>query len=801
MIGAILNRSGTDQAEAIWKLNKGLQVHKNTGQYLFAVFSLAFFFLFAALPALVAQEEFDFGTIERISVVGNERIEASTVATYLTVNVGDPFDPQAIDASLKTLFATGLFADVVMERSGNTLVIRVVENPIINRIVFEGNSRLKEDDFAEEVELRPRMIYTRAKVRSDVQRILELYRRSGRFAAVVEPKVIQREQNRVDLVFEISEGPRSRVSRINFIGNRVFSDKKLKGVVATNEARWWKIFASNDTYDPDRLQFDREEIRQHYLDNGYADVRIVSAVAELTPDQRDFFITFVIDEGAQYSFGGITVESDIKALPNELIQNMVTVKEGQTYSATKVENTIENITNIAGILGFAFLDIRPEVERDRQNRTISINFRVFEVPRTYVERIDIHGNVRTLDKVIRREFRLSEGDAFNSLRVQRSEQRLRQLGFFREVEIEQLPGSEDDLVVLDVTVEEQATGEFSLGFGFSSFDGFIFDTSVSERNLLGKGQQITLGFLISGRRKNINIAFTQPYFLNRNMIAGINVFRQDFQLSREAGFQTKSTGITLNLRFPITEFITLGTRYTLRQDDVQIPGLTDQSLANPFLLGSLGTNTTSSIGYSISYINLDDFRFPTDGQQVVFSQDFAGLGGNIRYLRSSLEADLYRPITGEWVVHVGLDAGYIKGLGQQIRINDRFFLGNPRFRGFDVAGIGPFDTNPLTGGQFLGGNIFYVASVGVLIPLGDFADELGFQLSAFVDAGTLYKAEIPEGIDSSGVVDSSALRVAVGIGLIWDSPFGPVRLDVARVIMKQPFDRTQTIQFNVGTRF
>ncbi|MCH8347155.1 MAG: outer membrane protein assembly factor BamA [Proteobacteria bacterium] len=788
-------------------------MYKNTGQNLFTVFTLAFLFLFAAPPAPVAQEEFDFGTIELISVVGNTRIEANTIATYLTVNVGDSFDPQAIDASLKTLFATGLFADVVMERSGNTLVIRVIENPIINRIVFEGNSRLKEDDFVEEVELRSRMIYTRAKVRSDVQRILELYRRSGRFAAVVEPKVIQREQNRVDLVFEISEGPRSRVSRINFIGNRVFSDKKLRGVIATNEARWWKFFASNDTYDPDRLQFDREEIRQHYLDSGYADIRIVSAVAELTPDQRDFFITFVVNEGEKYSFGVISVESDIKALPEKLIQNMVTVEEGQTYSATKVENTVENITNIAGILGFAFLDIRPEVERDRQNRTISINFRVFEVPRTYIERIDIHGNVRTLDRVIRREFRLAEGDAFNSLRVERSEQRLQLLGFFREVEIEQLPGSQDDLVVLDVTVEEQATGEFSLGFGYSSFDGFIFDTSISERNFLGKGQQITLGFLLSSRRKNINIAFTQPYFLNRNMIAGINVFRQDFS-NREAGFETKTTGITLNLRFPITEYISLGTRYTLRQDKIQIP---EQFLFNPFLAESVGNNTTSSIGYSISYINLDDFRFPTKGQQIIFSQDFAGVGGNIRYLRSSLEADLYRPITGEWVVHVGLEAGYIKGLGQRVRINDRFFLGNPRFRGFDVAGVGPIDTST---GQFLGGNIFYVATVGVLIPLGDFAEELGFQLSAYVDAGTLYNAELPEFLincvpdemqdcriplffDNGDPIvrDSGALRVAVGIGLIWDSPFGPVRLDVAMAILKQPFDRTQTIQFNVGTRF
>lgn len=775
-------------------------MHKNTGQKLFAAFGLAWFILFAVAigaPGPQAQTEFDFGTIERVAVVGNVRIEATTISTYLTVHPGDPFDPAAIDASLKSLFATGLFADVIMERNGNTLVIRVVENPIINQVIFEGNSRLKEDDFAEEVELRPRMIYTRAKVRADVQRILELYRRSGRFAAVVEPKVIQRDQNRVDLVFEIYEGPKSRVSSIQFIGNQVFSDRKLRDVVATNEARWWKVFASNDTYDPDRMQFDREEIRQYYLDNGYADVRIVSGVAELTPDQKDFFITFVIDEGEQYTFGEISVESEIKALSVRFIENFVTVRPGQIYSAKRVENTIENITNAAGVLGFAFLDVLPEVSRDRQARTISVRFKVNETPRTYIERIDIHGNVRTLDKVIRREIRLAEGDAFNSLRISRSEQRLRLLGFFREVTVEELPGTEPDKVIVEITVEEQATGEFSLGFGYSSFDGFIFDTSVSERNFLGRGQQLTLSFLLSSRRKNINLAFTQPYFLGRNMVAGFNLFRQDFD-NKEAGFVTKTTGGSLNLRFPISEHISLGPRYTIRTDLVEVPS---EFVTNPFIRDSLGTNTTSSVALTLNYIDLDDFRFPTHGQQVIFTQEFAGLGGNIKYLRSTLDANFYRRITGQWIGHLGIEAGFIQGLGQRVRINDRFFLGNPRFRGFDVGGVGPIDT--LTN-QFLGGNIFYVATAGVVIPLGDFAEELGFQLSAYVDVGSLWHAELPPDTTEAQrlfVVDSSAMRVSVGIGLTWDSPFGPVRLDFAHAIVKQPTDRVQSISFNVGTRF
>lgn len=804
-----------------------------TGPKLFGVVCLALFANFLLLRAPAAQEptpeeellpqgpvqqlppgpeaaapaqdltQFESGRIERIAVVGNERIEASTVASYLTVRAGDLFTPESIDASLKTLFATGLFSNVVMERSGNTLIVRVTENPIINRIVFEGNRRLDSEDFSEELELRPRMVYTRAKVRADVQRMIDLYQRSGRFAAIVEPKIIQREQNRVDIVFEIAEGPKSNVRRMLFVGNEAFSDRKLRGVAATNEARWWKFFTSNDTYDPDRIAFDREEIRQHYLDNGHADVRIVSAVAELTPDQRDFIVTYVIEEGPVYTFGDISVESEIKALPPALLEGFIPIQPGQTYNASQVEQSVENITSAAGVVGFAFLDVRPEVERDRENRIISIVFRVLEAPRTYIERIDIHGNVRTLDRVIRREFRVAEGDAYNSVRVQRSEQRLRLLGFFRNVEVEQLPGSAPDRVILDVTVEEQATGEFSLGFGYSSFDNFLIDVSITERNFLGKGQEVALSGFLSRRRKNVSFSFTQPYFLNRNMTAGFQIFRNQLN-SRESSFNTRSIGTALRVSFPVTEFITLTPHYTIRRDQVVVPA----SLigVSPFIRDQAGTFTTSAVGYNLGYINLDDFRFPSRGARVLFVQSFAGVGGTVKYIRNTIQADYYKPITGEWIMHVGLDAGYIKGLGQRVRINDRFFLGNPKFRGFDVAGIGPVD---LVTGDRLGGNIYYVGTVGVAIPLGEFAEELGFQLSAYVDAGTLYKAELPPpAVDDEGnpiplnpVFDDNVLRISVGIGLIWDSPFGPVRLDIAKAIKKSPFDRTQTIQFNVGTRF
>lgn len=738
--------------------------------------------------------------IERIAVIGNERVEAATVASYLVVRPGDAFDPERIDASLKGLFATGLFADVIIERQDSTLLIRVVENPIINRVVFEGNRRLDREELLEEVQMRPRMVYTRAKVRADVSRIIELYRRSGRFAATVEPKIIQREQNRVDVVFEIAEGPKSRVSRINFLGNQRYSDGDLRDAMATKESRWWKILGSNDTYDPDRLAYDRELIRQFYLENGYADFRIISAVAELTPDQEDFFITFVIEEGDVYDFGELEVESEIKDLKPELMKLFIHMREGDTYNAKKIEDSIESMTNTAGLLGFAFLDIRPQIRRERDERVLNITFRILETSRTYIERIDIRGNVRTLDRVIRREFRLAEGDAFNSALVNRSEVRLNALGFFHEVEIEQVQGSEEDRVILDVTVEEQSTGEMSIGAGFSSLENFLIDFSISERNLLGKGQTLRLGATLSSRRKQIDLGFTEPYFMGRNLAAGVDLFRREFDSRNESSFNTTSTGGQARIGLPLSEYVRASVRYTLRRDEVTVGGL----VVSPFILAAAGGNTTSSVGYTLSYNTVNNYMRPSRGSRLVFGQDLAGLGGNIRYVRSNMQYDYYRPIFGNFIFHLGSEIGHIVGLGQDVRINDRFFLGGPTIRGFDTAGVGPRD---ISTGDFLGGNLMYVATAGVRLPLGAAAEEMGIQVVAFVDVGSLTKPDLSEfdifgnPTDNSTVFDTGSPRVSAGVGIIWDSPFGPFRIDLAKAIMKEPFDKTEFLQFNIGTQF
>ena len=738
--------------------------------------------------------------IERIAVIGNERIEPATISSYLVVAPGSPFDPALIDRSLKTLFATGLFADVVMERDEGTLLIRVIENPIINRVVFEGNRRLKRDKLLEEVQLRPRMIYTRAKVSADVGRIIELYRRSGRFAAVVEPKIIQLDQNRVNLVFEITEGPKSRVSRVNFIGNKEFSDNKLRKVMATKESRWWKIFGSDDTYDPDRLAYDRELLRQHYLQNGFADFRIVASVAELTPELDDFFITFTVEEGEVYTFGKIEVESEVKDLKPDFMRLFVTAKEGQTYNAKQIENTIDAITNMGGILGFAFLDIEPVLDRDKETRTLSLKFIINQSRRTYVERINITGNVRTLDRVVRREFRLVEGDAFNSIKVKRSESRLRSLGFFKEVEIEQSEGTQPDRVIMDVTVQEQPTGEFQFGGGFSSYEKFMLNISMSERNLRGRGQNGTIAFTYSRLRKQLQLSFTEPYFMNKQISAGFDLYRSESSSYISSSYSTNTTGFGLRLGFAVSEYIFAQLRYSLRADDVQLEGTFD----SPFLLDSIGKYTTSSIGYSLGHDSLNHYLKPTDGQRITFAQDLAGLGGNVRYIRTTFEYDRFEDLYKGFIFHLGAEAGHIKGLGQDVRINNRFFLGNPRFRGFAAAGVGPID---LLTNNFLGGNIYYVGTAEVFLPLGRAADEMGLKVSTFVEVGALAKPDLREfdndgnPIDNTFLFSNGAPRVSVGVGVTWDSPFGPFRIDMAKVIKKQPTDKTEFLQFNIGTMF
>jgi outer membrane protein insertion porin family len=754
----------------------------------------------------------NLGTISDIHIEGLQRIEPETVRSYLLLQQGDPWDPGRVDASLKALFATGLFADVKLDRQGNTLVVRVVENPIINRIAFEGNSKLTDKELNAEIQLRPRVVYTRTRVQNDVKRILDLYRRHERFAATAEPKVIQLSENRVDLVFEINEGPSTGVRSINFVGNKDFSDSALRGVIDTKESRWYRFLSNSDTYDPDRITYDRELLRKYYLSQGYADFRVVSAVAELTPDRDGFVVTFTVDEGERYKFGKIDVNIKLKDLPKDTVLPLLTVQSGDWYDANAVEKSISTLTDALGNRGYAFVEIKPQITRNRDDRTIDITFDVQEGPQVYVERIDIVGNIRTLDKVIRREMRLVEGDAFNTNKLQRSKDRIKNLGFFKKVETATAQGSAPDKTVVSVEVEEQSTGELSLGVGFSTTDGPLADITLRERNFLGRGQDIRIGTTVSFRSQQVDLSYTEPYFLDSNIAAGFDLF--EIKTSPTASFfsgvtpayQQFSYGGSLRAGYQLTENLRQTLKYTARSDDI-----TDvQSDTSLFILLQQGTHLTSSVGQVLLYDRRDNRVDPTSGWYASLGNDFAGVGFGVDYIRNKLSAGYYYPIAPGWVLGFSGEAGDIFGWGgQQVLLQDRFFVGGDNLRGFEPAGIGPRD---VVSQDALGGNKYWVGSVTESVPLG-LPKELGLTGRIWTDFGTLWSNDqrnlvltpaqlaLENLTTQPQIVDSAALRASAGIGLTWGSPVGPVRIDLGLPVKRESYDKTQFFRISFGTKF
>jgi len=733
--------------------------------------------------------------IQRIVVRGTQRIEPTTVLSYISVRQGQAYDEQAVDRSLKTLFATGLFADVKFNWDGSTLTVNVVENPIINQVVFEGNDKVSEKDLTKEVQLKPRTVFTRNKVQADLQRIIELYRRNGKFAASVDPQIIQRPQNRVDLIFSIHEGATTGVARINFIGNKVFDDSTLRSQIATEQSEWWKFLSTNDNYDPDRLTFDREQLRRFYLKRGYADFQVVSAVAELTPDRDSFYITFTLDEGHIYHFGKVEIDSAIKELPSDLLRPIVPIESDEIYNAELVDKSIDALTNAAGTKGYAFAEIHPRIRRDRDKHVIDVIFKIDQGPRVYVEKINITGNTRTLDKVIRREFRLAEGDAFNRVLVDRSRTRIKALGFFKDVDIKTTPGSAPDRTVLDVQVTEQSTGQLQLGAGYSSTSSFVGQFSYTQSNLFGRGQFLRASVALSSISKNYQISFTEPYFMDRPLSAGFDLYKYITNYD-QAGYLSDTTAAGVRFGFPTSEYGSVGLRYTWRIDKISPYG--NAPLAVQL---AAGTAQTSSIGFSYGYNTLDDPIKPRTGLAFSMSQDFAGFGGSLKYLRNEASFVTYHPVI--WDNLIGsfrLKGGYITGYGgQHVRLNERFFKGGDSFRGFKLAGIGPRDIRA-SGQSAIGGDAYLIGSAELRLP--DFLPaDYGISLSLFSDFGTLghIDAGVPPCTAVSCIKDNMAFRASAGISIGWKSPFGPVQIDLGLPIVKENYDKSQIIRFSTMT--
>lgn len=826
--------------------------------------------------------------VRQIAVAGAQRLEPQTILSYIKMRPGDVYTAAAADEALKDLYATELFSDVKIREEAGNVVIQVVENPIINRIILEGNKRLKNDKILPEIKLAPRQIYTRSKVRADVNRIIELYKRQGRFAATVEPKAVTLDQNRVDIVFEIKEGPKSKVRQINIIGNEEFSDGELRGEMLTKQTGFLSFIKGGTSYDPDKLAFDQQKLRQFYLTEGYVDFRVVSAVAELTPDKKDFIITYVVEEGERYKFGDVTVDSEIRDFDSDRLTSNLPMNTGDWYNAQTVEDTIEGLSETIGAFGYAFGQVEPDYTRNKDERTMDVVFRIGNAPRVYVEAIDVNGNTLTQDKVVRREFRLTEGDAFNSLQVRRSTARINSLGYFQEnFEIEQQPGSAPDRIKLVANVEERPTGELQLSAGFSSLESFILQGSIQQRNFRGRGQTVGLSLNYSRYSKSAQVSFTEPYMFNSNISFGADVYRRDynsfnyFNNDRNNTYENSTTGFSLRAGTPLSEYMTLIGRYTLNLEDVTLgdryfrdlngDGVAecDPLVAGRYLCDALGKRTSSIVGTSLIYDTLNNRIRPSRGERVVANADYAGLGGNVHYARLRLNGAKYFSVLGNFVFSLSAEGGYIKSLKDRnldgtddVRLTDRFFLGEPDLRGFDIRGIGPRVVRkrllPDENGNYtivdedrdnwvddaLGGKMYYKGRAELEIPLGSGARELGLRPSIFADVGAVWGLKNPntntiaaplylQTVDANGdplaapvytndpvapdgqtnntlfispfteeyLGDTPKPRVSVGIGVSWNSPFGPLRLDFSRVLLKEEGDDPKTFSFNVGTQF
>jgi outer membrane protein insertion porin family len=771
-------------------------------------------------------------TASSIGVEGNRRVEAETIRSYFKPGPGGRIGPAEINDAYQALYATGLFEEVHINTVRGRIVVQVVENRVINQVAFEGNKKAKDEQLKVEVQSKPRGTLSKPTVQADVQRIIEIYHRSGRFDVTVVPKIIDLPNNRVNLVFEIREGEKTSVKDMRFVGAHAFSSGRLRRLIKTTVSNWLSFLQTTDIYDPDRVEADRDLLRRFYLKHGYADVRIVSAIGEYDPALKGFVITFNIDEGSQYRVGVVDVVSNVHAIDPSSLRNMVKLGAGSIYNADLVEKSVEAMTIEAAKRGFAFAAVRPRGDRNFQTKTINLVFVVEEGARAYIERINIRGNTRTRDYVIRREFDLGEGDAYNRALVDRAERRLKNLNFFKTVKITNEPGSAPDRVVLDVNVEEKSTGEFSISGGYSTSDGFIAEVSVADRNLLGRGQFAKASVTYGQRTRGFELSFVEPYLLGYRMAGGIDLYARQNLASSYVSYDTQTIGVNLRLGFALTEEIALQPHYSIYQQKVDLLDYLNNCLQSPFALINGGTGVVptdpcyadgeaslpvrkelangpvlvSLVGYSLAYNTLDSNVSPTSGIYAKLSQDFAGVGGDVNFIRTTFDARTYYEVISDVVGLFRLQGGHVAGWGSKdLRMLDHFQLGPNLVRGFEPAGIGPRDLTSGTTNDALGGTLYWGASVEVQTPLYFLPKEVGIKVGAFVDAGSLWNYQGPTTWDQTGetltVADSNSVRSSAGVSFIWDSPIGPLRFDLAYPITKESYDRTQFFRFSGGTKF
>jgi outer membrane protein insertion porin family len=743
------------------------------------------------------------GSIAAINVTGNERIDTGTIESYMVIQQGDPFDPNKINLSLKTLYATGLFQNVSITRQGNNLDVAVVENPTVNQVLFAGNKAVQDKDAQAAISLKPRAVFTPAAAEADRRALLDLYAKKGHFDATVTPNIIKLSDNRVNVVFQCSDGTQTLISRITFIGNQHFSQGKLRQVVSSRQEAWFRFLSSSDQYDPQRVEYDEDLLRQFYLHKGYADFQMNSVNAELAPDRKSFYLTYNFTEGPRYRIGSLTVESSIRNLSGSQLRGLVPLSKGDWFDGDAIAEGITAVSTKAQDLGYAFAQVNPLVKTDPATRLAAIKLQVVQGPEVYIQRIDITGNTRTEDKVLRRELTVAEGDAYNQTKIDKSTSNLKNLGYFKDQKITNSPGSTPQQVILNTKVTEQATGQFSLGGGYSSSLGALVNAGLSQNNFLGTGVNTSLNAVLAQRGTQINIGVTQPYFLDRNLIAGFDLFRTVTDSYTSSGssysYSESDIGGDVRLGYRFNANVRQSFTYTLSERDVyDIP-----SGSSLYITNEEGVSSLSQISQTLSFDYVDDDQTPTSGLLMDLTTDFAGLGGSAKYVRLSPDIAYYIPLehvfgNKAWVLKFSGTGGYIiPTFGYQTHIIDRFFLGGDSLRGFADGGVGPHD---IATGDTLGGQIMWSQSTELQFPT-PLPPDLGIQGFAFVDTGSTWQVPSSEIAQDGPAYDSSAPRVGAGVGVAWNTPFGLIDLSIAEPIVKQKDDQIQQFRVSFGTRF
>ncbi|WP_024506924.1 outer membrane protein assembly factor BamA [Bradyrhizobium sp. ARR65] len=840
----------------------------------------------AELAAVAVSSPAAAETVASIQVEGNRRVEADTIRSYFKPGPNGALDAAAIDDGLKALIETGLFQDVKINRVGGHLVVSVIENPVINRIAFEGNKKIKDEQLSAEIQSKPRGTFSRPMVQADALRIAEIYRRSGRYDVHVTPEIIEQPNNRVDLIFTIEEGPKTGVKSIEFVGNNYYSSYRLKDVIKTHETNLLSFLGNGDVYDPDRVEADRDLIRRFYLKHGFADVQVVAALTEYDPERKGFLVTFKIEEGQQYRVASVRFESSIANFDPNTLSSFSYVSVGSLYNAEAVEKSVESMQIEASRRGYAFAVVRPRGDRNFDNHTVSIVFSIEEGPRTYIERINVRGNTRTRDYVIRREFDISEGDAYNRALVDRAERRLKNLDFFKSVKITTEPGSSSDRVILNVDLEEKSTGDFSVSGGYSTTDGALGEVSISERNFLGRGLFAKASLTYGQYARGVSLSFVEPYLLDYRIALGLDAYYREQLPNSYIAYGTKTVGFSPRLGLQLREDLSLQLRYSLYQQSISLPYYLDNCNNNPNNAslafnpspawvqanapgvgpgGSVtsggqtatdsglglwcysdgeaslpvrkelagGSSLTSALGYTLDYNTLDNNKNPTDGLLIDFKQDFAGVGGDVTYLKSQIDGKYYTPLVADIVGLIHLQAGMLNKVGNnELRMLDHFQMGPNLVRGFAPNGIGPRDINPYGTMDAIGGTKYWGASFELQMPFWFLPKEVGLKGAVYADAGGLFDYQGPTTWAATGEIttpqnsnctaptqvttvggpkpgtctglvydNGNVVRSSVGIGLIWQSPFGPLRFDYAVPLTKGAYDRVQEFRFGGGTSF